>query len=352
MIGVYCGLWLFQVKVNSYLVIYIPYFKKISEKININDNFKRRHQYLGAKVDKQFQHCLMQNKILQNLARLFVFLATMSLCMHESKAAELDCLVKPEMYIELSSPVAGVLQELLVNKGDHVTKGQAVAQLEASVELAKVKQAKFEAGNASEINNRKAQLDFALRNRERFQDLYQKGSLSKAEKDKAETEVTLAQTQLAKAVEQKKAAALTLELAQAQLALKTIRSPIDGIVIDRYAAIGESVSDRAIMKLAQVDPLRVELVAPTEYFGLIEQGMQVQIRTERPANKTVTATVTIVDQLIDPASGSFSVRMSLPNPEDKLIGGVNCVAEFGFETPPLSTTSPAAASETIKIPVK
>lgn len=135
---------------------------------------------------------------------------------------------------------------------------------------------------------------------------------------------------------------MALEVAQAQLAIKTIKSPIDGIVIDRYAMIGESVEDRAIMKLAQVDPLRVELVAPTEYFGLIREGMQVKIRPERPANKEFNATVTIVDQLIDPASGSFSVRMALPNPDDRLIGGVNCVAVFNFETPSLSGAYPAA----------
>jgi hypothetical protein len=46
-----------------------------------------------------------------------------------------------------------------------------------------------------------------------------------------------------------------------------------------------------------------------------------------------TATVSVVDQLIDPASGSFTVRMLLPNPEDKLVGGVNCLANFAFETP-------------------
>ena len=249
------------------------------------------------------------------------------------RAAELDCMVKPEMYIELSSPVPGVLEKVWVNKGDHVVKGQIIAQLESSVEAAKARQAKYEAASDSEIKNRKAHLDFALRNRARSDDLYQRGSLSKTEKDKAETDVALAQTELAKAMEQKKTAVLKLEVANAQLELKTIRSPIDGIVIDRYAMIGESVAEKAIMKLAQVDPLRVELVAPTEYFGLIQKDMEVEVRPERPANKSFKATVTVVDQLIDPASGSFSVRMALPNPEDKLVGGVNCLAIFKFQAP-------------------
>ena len=97
--------------------------------------------------------------------------------------------------------------------------------------------------------------------------------------------------------------------------------------------VGESVSDRTIMKLAKVDPLKVELIAPTEYFGLIKKGMKVEIYPEQPSNQIFTATVTIVDQLIDPASGSFTVRMLLPNPEDKLVGGVNCLANFSFKTP-------------------
>jgi multidrug efflux pump subunit AcrA (membrane-fusion protein) len=97
--------------------------------------------------------------------------------------------------------------------------------------------------------------------------------------------------------------------------------------------VGESVSDRTIMKLAKVNPLKVELIAPTEYFGLIQKGMEVEIYPEQPSNQVFIATVTVVDQLIDPASGSFTVRMLLPNPEDKLVGGVNCLANFSFKTP-------------------
>ena len=84
------------------------------------------------------------------------------------------------------------------------------------------------------------------------------------------------------------------------------------------------------MRLAQIDPLRVEMIVPTEYFGKIKQGMRVKIYPEHPANKTYRATVTVVDQLIDPASGSFTVRMALPNPGDKLVAGVNCIARFNF----------------------
>lgn len=280
--------------------------------------------------------------------QLAVMAALSGITNNPGMAAELDCMVKPEMYIELSSASPGILEKVWVDKGDHVSKGQVLAQLEASVEIAKANQAKFEAINNSEIANRKAHLAFTLRNLSRSEALYKRGSLSNGEKDKAETEAALAQTELSQALEQKKTAELKLHVANAQLGVKTIKSPIDGIVIDRYAMIGESVAEKALMKLAQVNPLRVELVAPTEYFGLIQKGMEVEIRPERPANSAFKATVTVVDQLIDPASGSFAVRMALPNPDDALVGGVNCIASFSFTTPTLSaiTSSPSKTPQT------
>jgi RND family efflux transporter MFP subunit len=247
--------------------------------------------------------------------------------------AELDCLVKPEMYIELSSSVDAILEKMLVDTGDYIKKGQPLVQLESSVEMARVNLAELQATSNSEIENRQVQLQYAKRNKKRIRELFSKNSVSRFEKDKADTEVALAQIELNKATENKQIAQLNLELAKTQLALRTIKSPIDGIVVDRYSMVGESVVERTIMKLAQVDPLRVELIAPTEYFGLIKKGMEVEIYPERPANKIFKATVSVVDQLIDPASGSFTVRMALPNPGDELVAGVNCMASFNFKAP-------------------
>jgi len=250
-----------------------------------------------------------------------------------TEKAVLDCLVKPEMYVDLSSSVDAILDKMLVDTGDRIKKGQPLVKLEASVEKARVNLARIQASSNSEIDNRRVQLQYAKRNSKRIRNLYARKSVSLYEKDKAETEVALAEIELDKAAEKKKIAQLNLELAKTELARRTIRSPIDGIVVDRYSMVGESVVDRTIMKLAQIDPLQVELIAPTEYFGLIKKGMEVDIYPERPANKTFKATVTIVDQLIDPASGSFTVRMALPNPGDQLVSGVNCIANFEFNTP-------------------
>jgi len=246
-------------------------------------------------------------------------------------AAELDCLVKPQMYVEVSSPVVSVLEEILVETGDVVARGQPLARLEASVERARVKMAELQVAHTSDIENRKVQVQFKKLNHERMQELREKNSVPQFEADKAKTEYALAMLELARARENRIMARANLEMERSQLELRTIRSPIDGIVVDRYAMVGETVEGRSIMKLAQVNPLKVEMIAPTEFFGRIRKGMQVEIFPEKPANQKFRATVNIVDKLIDPASGSFTVRMTLPNPDDRLVGGVNCVARFDLD---------------------
>ena len=251
-------------------------------------------------------------------------------------AAELDCLIKPEMYIDLSSPVDSVVEKILVEVGETVTRGQPLVELESSVEVARLKLARLNAKSVSDIRQSEEQLRYAKSYLHRMNDLLAENSVSQFEHYKAKTEVELAQIALNKAQEQWSAVQVKLELAQTQLALRTINSPINGIVVDRYAMVGESVRDRTIMKLAKIDPLRIELIAPTEYFGQIHKGMQVAIYPEQPADQFFIATVSVVDQLIDPASGSFTVSMLLPNPDENLIGGVNCVADLSFEPPKAS----------------
>jgi len=263
----------------------------------------------------------------------WILVAWVCLFAGQAPAAELDCLVKPQMYIEVSSPVISVLEEILVETGDVVTKGQPLARLEASVERARVKMAELQVAHISDIENRKIQVQFKKLNHERMQELREKNSVPQFEADKAKTEYALALLELSKAREIQIMARANLEMERSQLELRTIRSPIDGIVVDRYAMVGESVEGRSIMKLAQVNPLKVEMIAPTEFFGRIHAGMHAEIYPEKPANEMFRATVSIVDKLIDPASGSFTVRMTLPNPDDRLVGGVNCLARFNLDTP-------------------
>ena len=125
-----------------------------------------------------------------------------------------------------------------------------------------------------------------------------------------------------------------LEVAHAEEVVKqrTLRSPIDGVVVERLLVPGEYRNDQSpVLTLAQIDPLRVEVFVPTAYFGQIRVGSRAEVRPEQPVGGVYTATVTVVDSVLDAASGTFGVRLALPNPHLMLPGGIRC--KVGFEMP-------------------
>ncbi len=153
-------------------------------------------------------------------------------------------------------------------------------------------------------------------------------AVSAQDKDQAATEVALTRYRLKKAGENKALAEIELKKARAVLARRTIHSPINGVVVERYVSPGEYVNTQPLLRVAQTDPLRVEVILPADMFGRIRSGMTAEVVPELPVYGSRTATVTIVDQVIDSASNTFGVRMEMPNAEDPMPSGLKCLVRF------------------------
>jgi biotin carboxyl carrier protein len=214
---------------------------------------------------------------------------------------EIDCLIEPNMMIELSSPVSGVLESILVDRSDAVKKGEIVARLKSDVEQVKLKASK-------------ESLDASLVEQKRANDLYRDRVITLSEKEQADHEAALTR--------------LEVEHALANLELRNIRSPIDGVVVDRYLMPGEHIENNPILKLAQLDPLRVEVVAPVTYFGQISKGMHAQVKTDYGSFENLVAEVVVVDKVVDAASGTFGIRLELQNRDNRVPGGLKCSVRF------------------------
>ena len=70
---------------------------------------------------------------------------------------------------------------------------------------------------------------------------------------------------------------------------------------ERFLSKGEFVEDQPILKIAQIDPLHVEVIAPVEMLGAVRVGMRAEVRPENPVGGGYPARVTIVDRVIDAA---------------------------------------------------
>ena len=239
-----------------------------------------------------------------------------------------DCLIEPQTVVEVSTREQGILEEILVARGDLVEQGQPIAYLNRDVERATVDLAKAKAELDAEIKELRESLAFAKRESERIDQLSTAKAISFTEKDKATTDATRAQLRLQQAEEQQKIARLELGRAQQILENRTVRSPIDGVVVERMMSPGESAENRPIAKLAKIDPLNVEIIVPVDYFGAIEVGMEAEVSPRYPGANVHRATVTVVDRVVDAASDTFGVRLLLPNPDFEVPGGVRCGIRF------------------------
>ncbi len=86
---------------------------------------------------------------------------------------------------------------------------------------------------------------------------------------------------------------------------------------------------RPILKMAQVHPLRVEVVLPVALYNQVRAGAAAEIEAEAPTKGRYKASVQIVDKVVDSASGTFGVRLELPNPSGSTLAGVKCKVRFG-----------------------
>jgi cobalt-zinc-cadmium efflux system membrane fusion protein len=254
----------------------------------------------------------------------------------------LGCLIEPFRVSEVGSPVIGVIEQVLVERGDRVAAGQPLAVLRSDVERQSVAVAYSKAQAVGELQAAEANALLARQKLARAQDLANQQFISSQALEQARAEALVAENRLAQTREQRTVLGREHELAQAQLGLRTIRSPIAGVIVDRYLSPGERVEEKPIYRVAMVNPLRVEVVLPASFYASVVLGSAVTVTPEFPGAAPRSAKVTLVDKVIDGASNTFRVRLELPNPDFALPAGVRCKADLGGPLPAKAPSRPPA----------
>jgi RND family efflux transporter MFP subunit len=256
-------------------------------------------------------------------------------------AQPLGCLIEPFRISDVGSPVIGVIESTLAERGDLVRAGQPLATLRADVERQSVAVAASKAQAIGEVRAAEATVELARQKLVRAKDLADQQFISGQALEQARTDFQVAQQRLEQAREQRGIFAREHDLAQAQLGLRTIRSPVTGVIADRFLSAGERVEEKAMFRVAVVNPLRVEVVLPSTYFSAVRTGMTVTVTPDFPGASPRLARVTVVDRLIDGASNTFRIRAELPNADFSLPAGLRCKADLG-DSKPLPSTTPSA----------
>ena len=246
----------------------------------------------------------------------------------ESDVEQLACIIEPYDSVEIGSPVTGLIKKIHVEWSDFVVEGQVLVELESSAEVAAVRLARAQSEMNEEIKSREETALMMERRRVRLTQLYEQNAVSLDLREEVETDAKIARFELRQARDDKRLAALQLDHAVALLQRRTIRSPLSGVVVERMLSEGERVEDEAILTIAQIDPLRVDVILPSSAFGSVAVGMRAAVVPEYPSDSVHVAPVTIVDRVIDAASGTFGVQLELPNPDYDIPVGLHCQVRF------------------------
>ena len=260
------------------------------------------------------------------MMRLIVVLL---LCSAPAMAQDYQCLIEPRQVLKLAAPVIGVVASVDVDRGDIVHKGQVLARLDSDVEEANAQIATVHAANDTAVIGGRARVEFLRRKQDRNDQLRPGNIVSFAQADEAAADVRVAESQLREAELNVAQARIEAKRAAGLLRQRLVISPVDGIVTERALGPGEFRNDQAhILTVAEMNPLRVETYLPIATYGHIKVGDAATIWPEQPIGGEYTAKVTVVDQVLDAASGTVGVRLDLPNPDFRLPAGIHCRVAF------------------------
>jgi RND family efflux transporter MFP subunit len=246
-----------------------------------------------------------------------------------AQSERFDCLVDPALVIKLGSPVSGVLEEVLVARGDMVEKGQLVARVNSDVQRAEVDINRLRANSKEEIDAQIARIELVKKELERTKTLFEKKVATGQKMDELRAQLEVGLQDLERLKVQRRLARLELERAERLLAQRAIYSPIDGIVSDRVLSGGEFVHEQShILIVAQLDPLLVEAFLPAEFYQKVRLGMKGSVRIESAIEGTFDAKITIIDRVFEAASETFGIVLEMPNPDNGIPAGQVCKLSF------------------------
>lgn len=258
--------------------------------------------------------------------------------------------VRPLITVEVGSQLSGQVAEIYADFNSPVTRGQVIAlidtksfetrvlQNEADLKVAEsnviVQRAAIDRAKA---NLRKAQMEY-----ERAAPLRDKGTLSASEYDtalagfeSARADLTMAEAQLQNALANREQRQASLESAQIDLERTKIRSPIDGVVIERAVDQGQTVaaslSSPVLFQIAQdLSEIQIEANVDEADIGNVREGNEVTFAVDAYPDAEFRGQV---DQVrLAPVEQNnvvtYTVIITARNPDLKLLPGMTAIVEI------------------------
>src|SRR5580704_15807167 len=272
----------------------------------------------------------------------------------------------PYQEVELHAKVAGYIRNINVDIGDRVRTGQVLAVLEIpelSAELeganAGVRHSREEITRAqNEVSRAEADHDalHAAASRLKQASEARPGLIAEQELDDATAKDRSAEAQVEAAKSALSASRQQLEVSQADqqryAALSEysrITAPFDGVVTWRYADTGSliqagtsNVSSMPVVKLSQVNVLRLRIPVPESLAASVRDGEPADIRV-KATDEHISGKVIRSTDSLDRSTRTMQVEIDVPNRDYKLTPGMYADVSLRIQNDPNALTLPIQA---------
>ena len=195
--------------------------------------------------------------------------------------------------VVVSSQESGVIERIIVDKGSRVRAGQPIAQIDGEILAAQVDEARASASLARERYERQRQL---------------------WEDEGIGSEIAFLQTKF-----EAQSADARLAFLEARFARHTIKSPITGLLDDRYVDVGEIVAPGTpVARVLTIDRLKVVGGVPERFGPYVREGGSAVLNFDVLPGQSIDATIAFVGAAVDPLNRTFPIEILLDNPEGLL----------------------------------
>jgi RND family efflux transporter MFP subunit len=257
----------------------------------------------------------------------------------------------PQEEVTLGNDVPATVDQIFVDLGDRVHKGQVVikldereARLEVERQAANLQAAREALQRARQVldldranlERSQALLVEAQTNLKRFQGLFGEGAISASQRDSAQTQhdVAVASIRASEAQLESDRAAVknaeagveqagaALELARKRLKDTDLVAPFDGFVRKRLVNPGETYKEKTpLMSLVVTQALKLQGEVPERFAPQVAVGHPVQVEVEAFPGRSFAGRVVRVSPSVDVETRTFTVEAAVPNADGALKPG-------------------------------
>jgi RND family efflux transporter MFP subunit len=223
--------------------------------------------------------------------------------------------------VDVVPEIGGRIEDVLVEVGDPVTRGQLLAVIEHQSLVLATSQAKANR-SAAAASIERAELDVATAERElsRVRELAERGAASQAELERSQATLDTAKAMLRSARSQHRGAKAAAGLTADSLGDSRIVSPLAGTVTKREIHMGTRVNPGTLaFEIQDIDELELVGAVTARDFARLGIGQTVQIRVDARPEQSFTGTVKTMSPSLDPITRRATIAVAVANPEHLLL---------------------------------